>query len=468
MSLHLPVLLIYAAGLIGVGLWYARRVRGARDFFVAGRTLGPGLLFSTMLAANIGAGSTVGATSLGYSTGFSAWWWVGSAGLGSIVLAGWVGPSIRAVAARHDLRTVGDFLEYRYGSGVRALVATLLWFGTLAILAAQFIALAWVLNAAIGLPKAIGCLISGLVLTIYFSAGGIASTARVNLIQVIVLLFGFALALPLSVDSVGGWNTVVAGTADGEYWNFWSGRNSGWILVPMLVPAFIVSPGLLQKVYCAADDRAVRIGVGANAVALLFFAVIPPLLGAVTLAAHPGLDNPDLALPTLLMQSVPPVVGSLGLVALFSAELSSADAILFMLATSLSQDLYRRHLAPHADDATLLRVARWAAAVGGALGVALALIAESVVDTMTIFYTLLSVSLFVPIMAGLYLRWTDTPEIITAILSGVAAVLGTQLTMSTTSFGVLTPAMVGLLVSMTAAGVVGTIRTRMGQKRSET
>ena len=60
MSLHLPVLLIYAAGLIGVGLWYARRVRGARDFFVAGRTLGPGLLFSTMLAANIGAGSTVG------------------------------------------------------------------------------------------------------------------------------------------------------------------------------------------------------------------------------------------------------------------------------------------------------------------------------------------------------------------------------------------------------------------------
>ena len=468
MSLHPPVLLIYAAGLIGVGLWYARRVRGARDFFVAGRTLGPGLLFSTMLAANIGAGSTVGATSLGYSTGFSAWWWVGSAGLGSIVLAGWVGPSIRAVAARHDRRTVGDFLEYRYGSGVRALVATLLWFGTLAILAAQFIALAWVLNAAIGLPKAIGCLISGLVLTIYFSAGGIASTARVNLIQVIVLLFGFALALPLSVDSVGGWNTVVAGTADGEYWNFWSGRNSGWILVPMLVPAFIVSPGLLQKVYCAADDRAVRIGVGANAVALLFFAFIPPLLGAVTLAAHPGLDTPDLALPTLLMQSVPPVVGSLGLVALFSAELSSADAILFMLAPSLSQALYRRHLAPHADDATLLRVARWAAAVGGALGVALALIAESVVDTMTIFYTLLSVSLFVPIMAGLYLRWTDTPEIITAILSGVAAVLGTQLTMSTTSFGVLTPAMVGLLVSMTAAGVVGTIRTRMGQKRSET
>ena len=37
----------------------------------------------------------------------------------------------------------------------------------------------------------------------------------------------------------------------------------------MLGPAFIVSPGLLQKVYGARDDRAVRIGVGLNAFGLL-------------------------------------------------------------------------------------------------------------------------------------------------------------------------------------------------------
>ena len=65
MSLHLSLLLFYAVALVGLGLWLGRRVRRAGDFFVAGRTLGPGLLFSTMLAANIGAGSTVGAASLG-------------------------------------------------------------------------------------------------------------------------------------------------------------------------------------------------------------------------------------------------------------------------------------------------------------------------------------------------------------------------------------------------------------------
>ena len=81
------------------GLWIGRRVRGTGDFFVAGRRLGPGLLFSTMLAANIGAGSTVNAAALGYADGLSAWWWIGSAGIGSIVLAWLVGPSIRRLAA---------------------------------------------------------------------------------------------------------------------------------------------------------------------------------------------------------------------------------------------------------------------------------------------------------------------------------------------------------------------------------
>src|SRR2546425_4626033 len=112
---------------MGVGALIGRRVRGASDFFVAGRALGPGLIFSTMLAANIGGGSTVGATGLGYGSGVAAWWWVGSAAIGNLVLAFWIGPAIRRVAAAHDLRTVGDYLEFRYDRSVRAIVSVLLW-----------------------------------------------------------------------------------------------------------------------------------------------------------------------------------------------------------------------------------------------------------------------------------------------------------------------------------------------------
>src|SRR5438046_2038717 len=122
MNLHLTILITYSLALMALGVWIGRRVRGANDFFVAGRRLGPGLIFSTMLAANIGAGSTVNATALGYQNGLAAWWWVGSAALGSFVLAIWIGPAMRRLAERHDLRTVGDFLELRYSRSVRVVM----------------------------------------------------------------------------------------------------------------------------------------------------------------------------------------------------------------------------------------------------------------------------------------------------------------------------------------------------------
>src|SRR5262245_10861318 len=192
MNLHLTILIFYSLALMALGLWIGRRVRGARDFFVAGRSLGPGLIFATMLAANIGAGSTVGATALGYANGVAAWWWVGSAALGSVVLALWIGPAMRRVAASNDLRTVGDFLEFRYGTAMRGLVALLVWVGAVFFLASQLIGLGWILNVVTGIPKPAGSFIGGFVITVYFSAGGLLTSAWVNVVQLTVKLLGFA------------------------------------------------------------------------------------------------------------------------------------------------------------------------------------------------------------------------------------------------------------------------------------
>src|ERR1051325_3236308 len=122
---------------MSLGVRLGKFVRGSSDFFVAGRTLGPGLVFSTMLAANIGAGSTVGATSRGYIEGLAAVWWVGSAAVGSFILAFWIGPKIWRIASEHELRTVGDYLEHRYNRSIRATIAVVLWIGSLFILGSQ-------------------------------------------------------------------------------------------------------------------------------------------------------------------------------------------------------------------------------------------------------------------------------------------------------------------------------------------
>jgi SSS family solute:Na+ symporter len=457
--LHLVLLLVFAAAQIALGLFIARRVKAASDFFVAGRQLGPGLLFSTFLAANIGAGSTVGAAGYGYRDGLSAWWWVGSAGLGSLILAWWVGPKIRAIAAQHNLRTVGDFLEWRYDARVRATLTAILWVGALAILAGQLVALSKLVKAVLGWEGWIGCVIGGAVMTTYSAAGGLKSTAWVNIVQLTVKMLGFFIALPIALAVVGGLSGLRAATPQGDYWNFFQGGQSGWMYIAFLGPSFIVSPGLLQKIYGARDDRAVRIGVGLNALGLLSYAIIPILLGMIARVLHPGLTDRELALPMLLVHDLPPLVGSLALAALFSAEVSAADAALFMLTTSLSQDLYRRFLNPAASDLTVLKVARTTTFVSGVAATALAIVSPSVADTLTIFYLLLAVSMFVPIMAGLYVRRVGVPEALAATAGGVALLVATRLTGEAWVYG-LTPPMWGLVAATGAALLVMLVRRR--------
>ncbi|MGH9766863.1 MAG: sodium:solute symporter family protein [Blastocatellia bacterium] len=420
---YLLILIGYAVLMIAFGVIISRRVRETSDFFVAGRGLNTGLIFSTLLAANIGAGSTVGATGLGYRDGLWAWWWVGSAGIGSLILAFTVGPKIWRIARENNLYTVGDYLEFRYNRTMRGLVAILLWFGSLAILAGQLVAMEQIFEVTAGLGKTEGALLATAVITAYFTAGGLHVTARVNVIQMIVKLVGFASASIFLLSAVGGWSAIhdnvianAKGVDAGRYFNLFGG---GLSYIVLLTPSFIVSPGLLQKLFGARDESAVRRGVGLNALGLLAFAIIPVLMGIIARSQFPGLENRELALPTLLTGSLPFWLGGLLLGALFSAELSAADAVLFMLTTSLSKDLYKTFIRPDADDKSLLRVARLTSVGCGVIGAGLAIWFGSVIAALKIFYTLLAAALLLPLVSGLYSRRVTSRAAIAATLVSV-------------------------------------------------
>ncbi len=257
---------------------------------------------------------------------------------------------------------------------MRGVISALLWLGSIAILAGQFIAIGTILEVVAGIPFARGCAIGGAVVCVYFAAGGLLTTARVNVVQLAVKLGGFAIALPLAWASTGGWPAISRVHApDPAYWTFWRADTPGLMYLVLLGPAFFVSPGLLQKVFGARDDRAVRAGVGLNALGLFLYAGVPALLGIIARARFPDLGDEKLALPMVLLHAVPPLHGPIGDAAVFSAEISAADAALFMLTTSLSQDLYKRFVNPAADDRRVLTVARWTTIISGGLGVVLAI-----------------------------------------------------------------------------------------------
>ncbi|MDE1177977.1 MAG: sodium:solute symporter family protein [Edaphobacter sp.] len=453
MNVYLVALLGYSVFLMGLGIVMSRRVKNSSDFLVAGRSLSTGRLFATFLAANIGAGSTVGATGLGYRMGMSAWWWVGSACIGTLLLSQLLGPKLWTIAKQHNLATLQDYLEFRYGKSVKAVIAVLFWFGALAILAGQLIAISWILNTVAGIPKWEGCLIGGVVAIVYCTAGGMMSSSFVNMFELAVTMSGLLLAVPFAIHAVGGWShmhdVILANTGSAartEQLFSMTGVGAKQILawLAILVPSFMISPGLVQKVYGARDVQAVRRGVGLNSLGQAVFAFVPALLGLCALAALPHLPNPELALPEAMKLLLPKWLGVWTLAAIFSAELSATDAILFMLSTSLAVDLYKTFLNPGVSQQKLLWASRFASVSAGLVGIVLASVLPSIIAAVSIFYGMIAVALFVPVVAGLYSRRVLSAAALTSIVCALAATIATMRLTGNAGVGLLSPQAIGI------------------------
>ncbi|MBQ7196271.1 MAG: sodium:solute symporter family protein [Synergistaceae bacterium] len=420
----LAFIILYALILVALGTYIGRRAKSASDFFVAGRKFNSGILFTTLIAANLGAGSTVGVAALAYTHGLSAWWWIGSAGIGSMILAFIVGPKIWRIAREFNFYTLSDYLEARYSKFFSGIISLMMAIGTLALFAGQLLGIAWILEVVAGVPKVYGVITGALVTTLYFAAGGLLSGAFVNIVEVAVILAGFVVALPFVWKFSGGLEGVKAHVTNASYFDFF-GMGSTAIIgyMVMLVPSFFISPGLIGKVFAARDERAIKIGTALNGLVQLIFAIIPVIIGMAAYACFPNLTRADLALPTAMKNMMPFFAASLALAAIFAAEVSTADTVLYMLAGSLTNDLYKRFFNPKISDSNLLKLSRVTTVICGILGVVLALRLESIISALTIFYSLMSVSLSAPLVFGLFSKRASNAGAIFSAVAGVALTL---------------------------------------------
>jgi SSS family solute:Na+ symporter len=121
-----------------------------------------------------------------------------------------------------------------------------------------------------------------------------------------------------------------------------------------------------------------------------------------------------------------------------------------MLSTSLSRDLYQAVLRPDATDAQLLRVGRVAAAAGGVVGLALAMVLPSVMTALKVFYGIMTAALFVPLLVGLF---SSRPGARHARAAIVLSVVGTGvglLVLGGTPAGLWLPSVLGMGLALGA------------------
>lgn len=457
MNGYIVAIALYCIALILISIVVSKYVKGGNDFIVAGRKFNSGLLFATLIGGNIGAGSTVGITGLAYTSGISAVWWMIMSALGSMVLAFIVGPKIWELSIKYNLLTAGDFLDRRYSKKFKGVFSTMMAIGTLALFAGQLMGVAWILNVTAGVPKVTGIIIGAIVVTVYFAFGGIVSAAYVGILKLVVVLTGFIIAVPFALSHVGGLgglHTLVAANLGSvaktnSYFSFF-GLGATVIIgyFFMLTPSFFISPGLIGIVFGSKDTTTVRKGTTYNAIVQFIFAFIPAILGMCTFALFPHLTVQDLALPTAMKELLPFWVSAIALAAVFAAEISTADTVLYMLTTSFTNDIYKTFIKPKTNDIELLKMSRYVTFASGILGVGMALLLPNIITALSIFYTLMSVSLTAPLLFGIF---SNRP---TAAAASVSAISGVALTIILTFgykvklFGILNAQSTGILLSI--------------------
>ena len=70
--LDLLIIGAYLLSMVGVGVYFAKRIRNTGDYVVGGHSFGPFILMATVCATIIGGSGLMGRAGVAYSSGFKA------------------------------------------------------------------------------------------------------------------------------------------------------------------------------------------------------------------------------------------------------------------------------------------------------------------------------------------------------------------------------------------------------------
>lgn len=340
---------VYVAVVVVLGLIATRRAsRSPEEYFLAGRTLGPLVLFMALFGTNNTSFVLVGIPGLSYNLG------IGVFGLNApivalgIPLTFWViGSPARRLAKRLGAITPADLYARHLGS--RAVGFAL--FGLFTAYTVPYMVQA-VKSAALILSESSGGRFPvwaaglGVVLIalVYTSLGGMRATAWTNVFQGTVFMIFMASAFFLMSRSMGGLGAAMEKVRETDPSRLLVG--SGGLFAPrawaswglVIALTVIVFPHMLVRLMSAADERALKQVCRYYPLALGLLWVPAVLIGVWGAAAFPGLENPDKIFHHMAAAHLPAALGSLGFLAVLAAVMSTLDAQILTLSSMVVRD----------------------------------------------------------------------------------------------------------------------------------
>lgn len=352
MDIRLGIVLIYLVGMLVIGLAFRRKSAANNvEFYLAGRSLPPVLIFVAMAATNFSAFTIFGLSGAGYRMGYSFYPVMGF-GTGFMALGLFViGTRIRLLGAARGYVTPSDFVGDRYGSKTLKRIFSLVMIAfTLPYIAIQAVAAGKSLQSLTGLPYFAGAaLVTGFVM-LYVALGGLRSVAWTDVVQGIMIV-GFTLAAYLIIVARSG---GFVSAHDDVYRSFpalfsrpgldgsmlpgvWLGYLVLWLAAD---PMF---PQLFQKSLAAGSARGLKTTAVLYPLITTFLFFLTVSMGVIGRRAFPNLPaaQSDSIFALLLGRYTSPVLGTLLMTAGLAALMSTMDSQLLTLASMVTLDFGR-------------------------------------------------------------------------------------------------------------------------------
>lgn len=349
---------------IVVSLWASRKDKNEDDYFLAGRNLSWWLIGFSLIASNISSEHFVGMSGQGFSLGLAIASYEWMAAVTLVVVALFFLPHF----LRKGIYTIPEFLEYRYDTRARTIMAIFM------LLAYVVVAMAAVLySGAFALERIFpeinlytGVWIIGAVAGLYTIYGGLKAVVYSDLIQGIALLLGGTLVTILGFQEVGGVGAFLETNADKLHTVLpldheempWLAVFIGGLWIPNLF-YWGLNQFITQRTLGAKSLAEGQRGIMLAASMKLFIPFIIVFPGIMAYQLYAGeIDSPDAAYPTLILKLLPQGLAGIMFAALIGAVMSSLDSMLNSAATIFSIDIYKRHIKPDVSPKQLVRVGR--------------------------------------------------------------------------------------------------------------
>ncbi|GGE56825.1 sodium/panthothenate symporter [Pullulanibacillus camelliae] len=435
-------LFLFLVVILLIGMYMGRYVKGPSDFlqeyFLGSRQLGGFILAMSMVATYGSASSFLSGPGTAYEMGLG---WVLLASIQ--VVTGYftlmiLGKKFAIVARKMKAVTMIDFLKTRYQSKwVAIFSAVSIVIFLFSSMAAQWVGGGRLIQSITGMPYISSLFIFTLAALIFVIIGGFRALAMTDMVQGTIMFVGTMILLIGTIIAGGGVPHIIEQmkaidpsliTPYGPHHQLSSAYvTSFWLLVGIGVVGL---PQITVRAMSYKDSRSLHraIIIGTIVVGVIMLGM--HLTGAFARTLIPGVTVGDKIMPLVAMKVLPPWLAGIVLAAPMAAIISTVDALLLLVSSSLIKDITLNYIRPNMKETSIRRLSFTITTIIGIIVFLMAIHPPDLLIWLNLFaFGGLESAFIWPILFGLYWRKGNKYGALASILTGVGLYLIIQLLM---------------------------------------